>query len=304
MKITDLGIDLKKGTSKEVYEEVTASQIAQQIADKYSLVGVIDTTTHVYDSLAQGGKTDYELLSSLAGQEEDGEFQFYTHQGTLFFQRVQLDTPAVSTYTWRDAEGTVQAFQPRSNAITKDLASASVAMVSESVASAQQMVEEVNEANEPANVKFGEFTNSFNKGKEKKSKQVGKQLFAPATNQKMANNIAAQVKKTAQRRDMTASLSLEGDPKLRAGDIITMSGVAKRHRGNWYVEEITHQLGVRGSFTTSLNMWKNGAAKSVAPAPIAEVTPAVVNDTVGEPPEVSSGQRKLRYGDLMLTVKK
>lgn len=307
LKISDLGIDLKKGTRNRVFQKKTAADIARQIASERGLEAEVDDTSHQYEMLAQGNKSDYELLQHLSEQEEDGEIIFYTREHTLCFKRLALEQPSQVTYTWRGTENKNLSFRPVSNAVTKEMASESAQTLSDAVGQGVQLSQQVNEQTVPADQKLGGFVYTYNANGERvgqkplpPDKQViqsgamtnpleeasGKTLFSPASSQKITENIAAKLKKKQQLRDMTATLSMEGEPLRRVDTVLTMAGVARRHLGNWYVAEIIHEMSVGSSFRSNLKLWKNAGEKTTATpeAPVAQKTPAPVNTTIGEAP--------------------
>jgi uncharacterized protein involved in type VI secretion and phage assembly len=79
----DVAHRLHRGRRTAAYAQATASDVARKVASRAGLaVGTIDSTSTVYEHLCQGGETDREFLADLArevGYEmvvEDGKFSF------------------------------------------------------------------------------------------------------------------------------------------------------------------------------------------------------------------------------------
>jgi phage protein D len=79
----DLSHRLFRGRYAETYTQVTASDVAVKVARRAGLsIGTIDSTTTVFDSVSQGGVSDWQFLSGLAqeiGYEvavRDDKFEF------------------------------------------------------------------------------------------------------------------------------------------------------------------------------------------------------------------------------------
>jgi hypothetical protein len=89
------------------------------------------------------------------------------------------------------------------------------------------------------------------------------------TNKKdKARNRANRKHKREKLKELTATLVVEGDPTLLAGNVINIANVATVYEGVWYITKATHQIGKSG-FTTTLELNRNASnapasAQSVA----------------------------------------
>lgn len=72
-------------------------------------------------------------------------------------------------------------------------------------------------------------------------------------------------KKKAALFDYSASLMVEGDPDHMADTIVTMSGVAKKDSGNWYVTRVNHTIDSTGGYKCRLTLNKNAGKKPIDP---------------------------------------
>jgi hypothetical protein len=64
--------------------------------------------------------------------------------------------------------------------------------------------------------------------------------------------------KKARKKILTATLEIELDTSFNVGDIVTLSGVAKAHSGNWYVSDIDDSIG-QGAATTRLSLTRDSS---------------------------------------------
>ncbi len=91
----DLGQVLKKTQSQKVWQKVTTSQIAKEIAKAHGLgTKLIEATQTVYERLPQANRTDYDFLQYLAQMEADGSFRCYIKDDELVFNRLALEQEA------------------------------------------------------------------------------------------------------------------------------------------------------------------------------------------------------------------
>ncbi len=101
IKAFDYGQLLKKAQSNKVWSNKTASDIAIEIARKYSLdTKFITPTSFRYTTLPQATKTDFELLNYLVDREEAGSFIWYIKSNALHFKKLELDQPSMRTFVY------------------------------------------------------------------------------------------------------------------------------------------------------------------------------------------------------------
>jgi phage protein D len=83
----------------------------------------------------------------------------------------------------------------------------------------------------------------------------------------------------AKRKVLTASLREYGNPSRTLNTMLTITGVASRYRGNWYVEEITHDMDAGGKYMTTCELSRNATNTGNGVV----VPKAMANTTQGEP---------------------
>ena len=95
---------------------------------------------------------------------------------------------------------------------------------------------------------------------------------------------------------MTADLVVEGNPFLFPNKMITMSNVAKRHSGNWFVSKVTHNIDGSGNYTTTLGLKKNGGKVGE------EKSKNPVNKKIGKDANSSNGKTKTPIKKCMIVI--
>ena len=278
LKATDLGILMKKRASVAIWENLTSSEIAQRLADAYGLRGIIDDTDYRWQAYKTANMTDYELLEKLA-LEEGGEFRFFLRGNLLFFnQRTLKDAPLRTFRYGAGNEAGIISFRPQNREMNKQGASSETTVVDP--AGNTNTVNNNNEANEN---KLDQFPIHFNQNGEQIStpsqsrsrdaegEVTGKRIIMPGDANEQSVNKANKVKKDAALDDLKASLTIEMDPLMVADAIITMNGVARKHTGNWWIEQVTHSIS-QSIASTSIDLKKN-ATKVVVSDPNSATDP-------------------------------
>jgi phage protein D len=103
LKALDYGQLLKKQPQGTVWQQKTASQIVTAIGQKYGLdTSEVQPTSFIYPHLAQGQKTDFEMIQYLAERETNGSFHFFIRNNFLFFKRKDLNQQASHVFTIGD----------------------------------------------------------------------------------------------------------------------------------------------------------------------------------------------------------
>lgn len=273
IKAYDLGQVMKRSKEQKIWKNITSSEIAKQIADKYGLKADIEKTDTIHNSLPQGSKTDFELLKYLASIEKNGSFHFYIKGDTLFFTRKKMDKTPRRLFIYRDNSPTAQmiSFKPalRESSQSRE----SVSMKAVGFNPIEQKTKEVSLTPEKAkdNVKLGNSIMTYDanakplgilssrQNQENTKNEAKKEIpILPMPDMDLGNitNKANKKHKSSGEKILVATLTIEGDPTLQINEIITIQGVAKIHTGNWYIEKIKHTISNSGYITT-LELTKN-----------------------------------------------
>lgn len=114
LKITinclDLGTIVRKVPSKKIWSDITSSDIAKEIADKYNLDSDIEETTKVWEKLPQGNRTDFSFLSYLAERADSGTYITYIRNNILSFKKSDLKKDSVRSFNYKDSNGYITSF--------------------------------------------------------------------------------------------------------------------------------------------------------------------------------------------------
>lgn len=270
VKARDLGFYTKKLTSKFIYKDKTASEIAKDIAGKFGLKSVIDKTTTKYPALAMGAKTYMEFLKELATTEGSkasdttGPIQVYVRGDTLYFTRRKISAASNRTFVYGDGNGVVKGFETRWEDETAG--SASSVTASGVDADTGEVITTAAKQTENKEVKTGENTSNFDvnailQSSTLQSEAEGKSVTVPANTKAELEAQAGGIQKDKNSKVLKCTIDIDLDPTIEADIIVTMAGVAKKHSGNWYIEKVTSKVDGGGGATT-LHGVKNGTLKA------------------------------------------
>lgn len=303
IRAKDLGCTLKKVTSIKIWNGVKSEDIVKTIAERYDMEYEVDSSTKVWKNTPQGHKSDFDFLAWLAKRETDGNFIFYVRDNTLYFVRRGLNKASELTYTYGD--GKFISFKPKERETTKDKNAEGVSVGSVDAGSGQSTGS--NSKEEKNGISTGEKSYVYNANTAKTGDKVkldtkdgfstkdglfgslskfGGNMVTPSADTVENNNIGNSKKKSAGLEGMTADLVVEGNPFLFPNKMITMSNVAKRHSGNWFVSKVTHNIDGSGNYTTTLGLKKNGGKVGD------EKSKNPVNKTIGKDANSSNGKTK------------
>lgn len=292
----DAGVDMRRGSSNKVWEGLTGSQIAEKIAEQNGLGKNIEPTTHVHGSMPQAGRSDFDMCRHLAGLEGNGEYIFYIKDGVLCFHDRDLGQESAKTYVYGTANANVISFSCKIAENSKNKAGAGVSATGVDAMSGEVGSATATAANAEDNTLLGgnisDMVNFDQFGTEQPSPtppsvaaalavnamKSGEQEYCGPDPQRARKKANAKHKQGAM-EGFKADLTIEGDPFIRAGQVITMQGVAKKHMGNWYVRTVKHKLGT--SYLTTLELARNASdgrtSTTSGPAPEGAAT----NQSVG-----------------------
>lgn len=272
-----------------VWEQVTYSDIATEIAGMWGLRADVERTDAVHEQVVQVNETDFHFLSRLA--QEVG-FEFRVEGDVLRFRPREYGAEPVMALHYHDGKrGNLMDFDPTEETLDQPGAV--------QVAGVNPMTKEPIEVRgsnetterEAAGPARGVFEFSGETGR-----MVAYSPAKPEAVQRVAEPVhtveEAQEKADAQFRQaeetvITARFKAVGDVRLRCGVIVTLYGVGKRYGGNWRVTRVIHALGSGYVVTGDL-------ARNATPMGQVE-TKAEVNTARAEPePETPEQAAEIR----------
>lgn len=86
----------------------------------------------------------------------------------------------------------------------------------------------------------------------------GKNTPASSTNPFDAFNQAANLRREAELKRNPATLVFEGDPGITVGQIVSITGVAKKHAGNYYIISSSHKITKSSGYITECQAVRDG----------------------------------------------
>lgn len=267
----DLGYSARKISGTTVYKNKKASDVAKDIASQLELQTEIEESSKVYDIIPLGNRTWNQLLQDLAKSEPiqqsdtKGVWEFSINGDTLRFARRDYSIQSKRTFIYSPSNDTIselgfefkddsKGFELASNGVDKETGEPFNSKVStdknkEATTGDHNLNFDVN-----ANLKQG-IADAANLVK-------GTATAAPADNKDEADGKNASLLASGT-GEMTVELVTPLDPTAHAGDIITITSVAKMHAGNWRITEVKHSITGSGALTTRHGS-RNGAIGTAA----------------------------------------
>lgn len=293
LKATDLGIAAKKNTSDRIWEKVTASTIARQIATKYGLTPIVDDTTIVYPSIPQGNKTDYNFLKELAMGEANGSYRFFIRGNQLHFNRRNLNQASIKTFKWQRGDGGLISFSPSSKETAKSGASKETTVLGMN-AGIPDVQTSVTNTTAQDDTKLDNYAVHFNNDGERVTpspsqsqavtndpNSTGEKFVVPNKTPQNGLNMANKIKKDVALKDLSATAKIEMDPAIEADQIATFENVSNKFSGNWYIQTVRYKIG--GGFASStLTLNRNAQSR-----PLEDNQQALVTNKVSGPDDTS-----------------
>jgi len=267
VKALDTGLLLKKLTSNRIWSKKTVSQIAVEIAGIFSMDSQVDATSVIHDAIPQANRTFFQLLTELATKEgagdgNKGSFKFFVKGNKLYFTQRDLSKKSVRTFTYGDGSGTVKSFKPKYNQKSGESEKVSASGIDVDILTSWTSSSSSKDSKETGvgQVKISYDINGIVVDSLPETNS-GKNIVSDSTTEADAKKSVTGKQKDAEMQELTATLSIDGDPTIVSDTIITMSGVSQKHAGNYYVTEVVHSISKSG-FSTELKLNKNAALKA------------------------------------------
>lgn len=284
LQILDLGHAMKKGLSTEVWQGVTTRQIAARIAERHGLTLDMEFEGRMWSSLAQGNRSDMQLLQYIVSREKGGKYIHYVRGGVLSIVERGTGKQSRRTYTYRKDNEVI------SIRVKWEEKTADPATNSSQVAGNTTPGQEADPKKGQTDVSTGEnvvtvgeggvegFRSPFIDatfptlgdvreavselmGQDPKNKKVGKKSVAPTGSVDEAKSLAHGKQNKAKIRVVKATMEVHGEPELAPDQVITLAGLHRSHEGNWYIHSVRHNIQGRGRYTTTLELGRNAGPR-------------------------------------------
>jgi phage protein D len=279
IKATDLGIKLKKGERTTLWENKTVREIVDSIAKKNGMQVIAETTINgvdvlnkKIDSLPQTLQSDLSIIQKALSITGSGSLIVFTTGNTIVIKKRALNDNSVRKFTYNSDNSVIISFKPSARDTERLEGSKKT-----SVTAVNPFTGETVTVSSETNTTAGETSlgnydivydpNALRLG-ETETKDVGtdyaeieKSITAPVYSQEEAQVKSDSEKIESSLNDAKATLSILGDPTLKADGVITLEGVAQRHSGNWYINKTVHNITTSG-YITKLELCKNASNRS------------------------------------------
>lgn len=301
IKAMDAGFFLKEVQSSKIWRDVTFFDIAKTLADQLQLKIEGQPTVTKYEYLPQANKSNLDFLNYIGKKEN---LYVRTSDDRLIIEPLNLAIDSIRTYAF--GKGTVLSFKPSQKANNTATQGANAVKSVSINRITNKLIEAEATIDDPKKEKLGEYVVKYDAtGKQiqrgKSSSQESNQEQAPLSkivvnqteNKADLTNKANAVQEEAALNSLTASLRIVLDPTIKSGEIITIADVAAKHKGNWKVITVRHDV---KSVETSIELKKNATS-----APVGNVKPQKstqknqsVNNSEGDQPSVTTAPA-IRY---------
>ena len=264
---TDVGQFMKEEFSNKIHNEKTLSELVQEIADKYSLKAESIETKKKYSYLPQAQKSDFDFLTQLAKREN---LVFRVTGETLILEKRDLLKESIKTYTWgkdiisfhpkikyskQDSSSqktTSFSLNPQTNAIQKSEAK-----------SDDKDKEKLGEYDIKFDINSENGTKVFPTKKAESEKSEDGKLVQGSVDKTENDGLVNKIQEDKSLGNITATLVVVGNPILKAGQVLTIAGVAKKHEGNWKIMTVKSDVTAGSYYKTTCELKRNATNKSV-----------------------------------------
>lgn len=270
-------------TETRVWSNVRYSDIAREIAARWGLTPIVAETSAVHEQVAQSNESDFKFLQRLAQKvgytvESDGEI--------LRFGPKDFGAAPVLALVYRGRDGSILTFDPVEEEVGEPGEVRVVAMDPQEKRVIVAQADNESTEREAAGPVYFSAETGAEVAVSPVDPEVKRQIASVVATVEEAKEQADAEFRKAEESIIKAKAKVIGDPRLRAGKIITIRGVGRRYSGNWRIKKAVHRLGA--GYLVELELERN-ATPAVAGK---EETQAMVNSKAAQ---VSSDIREIVY---------
>lgn len=227
---------LMRGKKNRSFLRTTDSEVAQRIARENRLQAQVTPTAVVHDYIFQDNQTDLEFLQNRA---QRCGFQVYVKENTLFFGQPEEQPEEGLALLWGNE---LREFEPR---LTTSQQVDEVLVRGWDPRTKQPILGRVNTSQAGPQI-----------GLDKNGSQVAAEAFrlpaqflvvdSPVSSIDEANALAQALFDEIRSDFIQAEGLAFGNPRLKAGQDLTILGVGKRFSGTYFITSVTHTLSREG----------------------------------------------------------
>jgi hypothetical protein len=251
LKCYDHGLSMKKTVSNRVWKNVKGSDIAKEIAAKYGLDSQIVASPSNITSEPQGNRSDFEFLKYLAESEKSEKpYVFYVTSKTLVYK--PLNFAQQSSITYKYGEDDVVSFYPvwkeiSANPMVNETATMSVDPDDKSIINSLLKRGDEEDTSLGEDILYvynaaGKLIREEGGGEAGSNQTTGKVVSSPSEGVDALSNRVKSRRKVDTIKILEGDLTVVLNPKIRVGMIVSVSGLSKRHTGNWYCKTVRHDV--------------------------------------------------------------
>ncbi len=235
------------------YLQMKDSDLAQKLARDSGLKALVDETQVVYDYLMQANQTDWEFLLERALRIG---YRIYVDDDTLYFTKSPSTPPVGATLAWGD---NLSRFRPRLSTVEQ------VSEVEVYGWDPKKKDKILGRATSPTNTLQNRQDNGKSGGSLASSahSKAGKVVVTdhPVVSQTEADGLAKAVLDGRAGNFIQAEAEAGGDPKIRAGMAVNITGVGKRFGDKYLVTRSIHHYNQKGY---TVRFWCSGGSENMS----------------------------------------
>ncbi len=259
----------KGRAAKNVWANKKDSDIVRDVARALGFKAEVDDLPITRPCYQQAGREYFEVLTDLAYRNN---CVWWERNGTLFFrQEAGLMSQVPDTgFEYRAGAGPLVSFEPKNRSEDKKQKGPGkqTQHAGADILKKRPIDKRARDGNNPQRVAQGRKTllidansnrvtrvpGTFNQ----KRGETGRTHVTTQQDPKVARHEAQAANARAAHRELKASAEFIGLPFLREKTIITVTGVGKKHSGNWYVQTCRHHID-SGGYKTSCDLVRGGS---------------------------------------------
>lgn len=277
------GILLHKIKDARSWDHVKRSDVARELAEKWGYgpeLQDIDDTEEVYDHITKSMMTDAAFLTKMAAKEakRGNGFVFAVDQAGFHFCREKLSAPPLKTFRFiphAKDQGDLKSF-PTFDAVSAQNKPGKVTTAGVDLTTGKKVGGTASNETDPGRATMGSHVIVFAKvgtynttdtngasaqnftddprvssGNEANNAAVETTVATGARSDTEAKKAATASFSASTGKASKCTISVLGDPRLFAKDVVRMEGIGKRLSGNYYVSEAHHDV-KPGDYTLNL----------------------------------------------------
>lgn len=284
----------------EVYDNASPSDVARKVAARHGLANVVADESDKRATITQSNESDAALLRRLARE-----------LGWTF----AVDGDVLRFHARRTADAPVAEYDHRENEVILGLdVDADWLHLPGEVAARgfdadrRQVFEVKADADSVERTSLGGATMATYERQpgdvvrpDPAAGESGPVVGTSAPTKARAQESADAAFEKAERSQLKMTLTVVGDPRVRAGDVVRVVGLCKRLDGNYAVKRAAHKID-RAGYQTTLETWRNAVGKTIE----TQEDAATVNDAPasGEDRTTSFEETDPDTGTTVTTVRR